>query len=278
MTKQIISEFDEFFKVLDTFDKENFYDHRRGSWMFYPHKGNVRVAADTWRCIANLWSSEKASLRTWLNEYLVTNRQTIYNKFYLDAGWKLMQDNLNPYWRYKEADADFLEFCPDLAAWRQAEELVQAARPRMDWSNCDDPEILQKHNGQPCNAGLVCILCDDMEHDWQGKIEAEVRRADNIFLNKASREAFAGREAATWTGPPIPETRAPSIPSLSGKTPFKAMQGLIGCNWSISEPFRCYTRKYDEYDVFLRLWAKFDFIDEHLGSFVSAANEIEAAL
>lgn len=46
MVQQIIKEFDQLFKVLDTFNKENFYDYQRGNWMFYPHKGNVRVAAE----------------------------------------------------------------------------------------------------------------------------------------------------------------------------------------------------------------------------------------
>lgn len=278
MVQQIIKEFDELFKVLDTFDKENFYDYRRGNWMFYPHKGNVRIAANTWRAVAELWAAHRAPLRTWIDTYFEGNKQEIYNKFYLDAGWQLMSDNLNPHWRFKEADSDFLEFCPDLAAWRAAEELVRAARPRMDFRNCDDPQILAAHEGYPCNGGLICILCDDMEHDWCGKIEAEVRRTDNIFLNKASRAAFAGREAATWTGPPMSAQQAPVIPSIDGKTPFKAMQALIAANWPIASTFWDYGSGIDNYETFMRLWAKYDFIDEHLDTFVATANEIEALL
>jgi hypothetical protein len=278
MVQQIIKEFDELFKVLDTFDKENFYDWRRGSWMFYPHKGNVRVAANIFASIANLWATHRAALHTWMVTYFEENKQEIYNKFYLDAGWKLMSDNLNPHWRFKEADEDFLTNCPDLMAWRAAEELVRAARPRMAWSNCDDQEILRKHEGVQCNGGLICILCDDMEHDWCDKIEAEVRRADNIFLNKASRAAFAGREAATWTGPTRPPLIEDIFPRIEGKTPFQAMKALIEHMHRISYTFNSYCNQYEDYELFLRFWSKYEYIDYNIEAYRVQAAEIVTLL
>jgi hypothetical protein len=272
---EIISEFEELFKVLDTFDKENFYDHRRGSWMFYPNKGNVRVAANTRRRIADLWSINRNILKAWTDEYFAVNQEEIFNKYYLDAALKIIEDNLNPFWRFKEADADFLEFCPNLDQWRQAEQLVHTARARMDMSNCD-PAIKEKHRGIECNQGLMCLLCDDIESEWHGVVRAELRRSDNIFLN-------VGRQCqilapSNWQGPPRHQSPVPTIPSLDGMTPQKAMNTLIGHNYCISKTFKYYGHIKKEYDIFLRLWTDIDFIDEHLGSFVSAANEIEGAL
>lgn len=276
MVQQIIKEFDQLFKVLDTFDRENFYDYRRGCWMFYPHKGNVRIAAEIIDEIVALWMMHKDEIRTWTQTYFESNRQIIYNKYYLDAGWKLMSDNLNPHWRFQEADAEFLEFCPDLAAWRQAEELVRAARPHMDWSNCDDQDILRKHENLPCNEGLICIICDDMEHDWCGKIEASVRRADNIFLNKASRAAFTGPEAIIWTGPARPPLIEDIFQHTEGKTPFQTMKALIEHIHKISYTFSFYCA--EDYEIFLRFWRKYEYIDYNIEMYSVYAAQIVALL
>lgn len=278
MVQPLVKRFADLFKSLDTFDKENFYDWRRGSWMFYPHKGNVRVAAEIMDEIVGLWTERSKEIKAWMETYFESNRATIYNKYYLDAGWKLITENFNPHWRFQEADAEFLENCPDLVAWRQAEELVRAARPRMDWSNCDDAEILAKHDGLPCNGGLVCILCDDMEHEWCGKIEAEVRRTNNIFLNKASRAAFTGRESTLWTGPTRPPLIEDIFPRTEGKTPFQAMKALIECMGHIAITFNSYGREYDDYELFLRFWEKYDNIDYNIEAYQVRAHEIVAEL
>lgn len=271
MVQLLVKRFADLFKSLDTYDKENFYDWRRGSWMFYPHKGNVCVAAEIIGEIVALWLGHRLEIRSWTLAYFEANRTAIYNKYYLDAGWKLMSENLNPHWRFQEADADFLQFCPDLAAWRAAEELVRAARPRMEWSNCDDPEILRRHEGRPCNAGLICILCDDMEHDWCAKIEAEVRRADNIFLNKASRQAYVGSQAETWTGPIRPPLIQDIMPRLDGKTPFQAMKALIENMGHISHVFSSYGH---DYELFIRFWREYDYIDFNIEEYAVQAREI----
>lgn len=275
MVQPILQQFDDLFKVLDTFDKENFYDYSRRSWMFYPHKGNVRIAADTWHAISELWLSERDTIRTWLTDYSAGNKQTIYDKYYMDAAWKLISDNLNHNWCFQIADDDFLSNCPDLAQWRQAEELVRAARQRMDFSNCDDEEILHRHDGEPCNAGFICVLCEEMEHDWRSKVEAEVRATDNIFLNVASRAAFAGRPVGSWTGPPVKVREPPNFPPIGGKTPFQAMKSVIDRMWSIRGTFMCHRSKYEQ---FIALWTSVDYIDQHIGSYISQVDKIISTL
>lgn len=262
MVQKIIQKFDDLFKVLDTFDKENIYDYGR----YAPHKGNVRVAIDTWTEIADLWAREREELRTWLTDYFTENKQAIYDKFYMDAAEKLIKDNLNHYWQFKEADADFIAHCPDLGQWRMSEELVRASRARMNFRQCDDQEILHRHDDIPCNEGFVCLLHEEMEWDWCAKVEAELRQTDNIFLNVASRQAFIGRPVASWTGPAKSPISLRPFESIDGKTPFQAMRSLIASSWDLRSTFRVSSKT--EYEHFISLWFKADFIDERLFDFM----------
>lgn len=276
MVQPIIQQFDDLFKVLNTFDKENFYDYGRRSWMFYPHKGNVRVAATTWTEIADLWAAKCGVLRAWLTDYLIANKQTIYEKFYMDAAEKLIKDNLNHNWRFREADEEFITHCPDLGQWRMAEELIRVARARMDFSQCDDQEILHRHDGEPCNEGFICLLHEEMELDWCAKVEEELRSTDNIFLNVESRSAFAPIDTS-WTGPAKPPISLRTFESIDGKTPFQAMKALIDRNWDLCSAFM-YAERKTEYEIFIELWNKVDFIDEHIGTYMRQVAVIKNTL
>jgi hypothetical protein len=267
MVKDIIKQFDEHFKVFDAFDKAEIYDYKTGKTTLNGYVSNVRHAAHTWSCIVNLWAKYRDELYQWRNTYFTEHRTEIYNKYFMDRGWKLMNDNLNPYWRFTEADDDFIANCPDQVQWQAAEQIVRAARDRMDMRNCD-PDILRQHDGEEHMEGLICLLCDSIEWTWRKKVEAEVRSQDNIFLNVNSRNTFSGRVSSSWVGPSKVPCVAEPLPSTNGKTPCKAMQSLLANMSSIRYTFHSIYTNTD-YDIFLNLWNKLDFVNEHIGTYES---------
>lgn len=277
MVRHLLKQITEYFEILETFTGENYFDHCRGTWMFYPHKGNVRIAIDTWTSFVDLWTRERDTIEAWCQNYLAANRVAIFNQYMTDIGTKAINELFDSGRLKTPADFQW----PDANEWNEAVQLATEAHAKNSMDRCDDPAILEIHEGRECDYnGFFCWHCDDMEWRWNKKVKDDLHANDNVFLNeRARRYADPCAPPATWTGPAVVSATPPNHGSLDGKTPFQAMKAFIDNTMFLR--FTLKDRKYDtntEYVDFLKVWTHRHDIDATLPVHSARIAEIEALL
>lgn len=277
MVRHLIRQITKYFEILDTFTGENFFNHERGCWMFYPHKGNVRIAIDTWTSFADLWTRERESIETWCQNYLAENRVAIFNQYMIDMGTTAIKQLLDR--GHMDLPADFAWH--QLHEWIEAVQLANDAYAKKSIDRCDDPAILAIHEGLQCNNnGFFCWHCDDMESRWTMKVMSEVHANDNIFLNERAKRNWTLVEPPIgWSGPAFSTNSPPNHAPLDGKTPFQAMKAFIDTTMNLR--FVLEDRKYvsnTEYNDFLKVWTNRHSIDAALPIHSARIEEIEALI
>lgn len=283
MVRHLLQQFTECFDLLETFTGENFFNSRRGVWMHYPHKGNVRIAVDTWRRFAELWTKERDATEAWCQNYFAANRTTIFKNYWISLGANAMTEHLD---RSPEVGNPPNSRLPDMhpafaEPWTEAVRIVEAIHQRKPIEYCNVPEILEIHAGKQCeNNGFYCWYCDDMETRWLHKLRDEACASNNIFLSPNARRTFTCPVDKAWTGPPTkPTSTAPRHKSMDGKTPFQAMKAFIDATSDIR--FALKDRQYmghSDHDDFLKVWTHRLLVDALIPLDAARIAEIEALL
>jgi hypothetical protein len=274
MVRHLLTSIAECFDILDTFDKENFFNHQRGLWMFYPHKGNVRVAADTWRRFADIWAEGHIHMRAWCANYLVEGRDNIYVRYHIELGSAHLLARLESY-------RQPVTIVPEVATfdgWTEAVRIVDEAVAQLPFDRCNDPAILAIHEGQECNNnGFFCFICEDQELKWTYKIRDSVKTTINVFLNKNAPCPHL-LAPSNWSGPPRPIPEPIEYTPLSGKTAFQAMKALLDATMSLRFALRVKSYAKSDYDIFILLWSVIYAVDAALPHLIERVTEIEALL
>ncbi len=277
MVRQILEQFSECFAIHETFTGENFFNSRRGVWMFYPHKGNVRVAADTWRRFAALWTEHRAALNDWCTTYLDAHRPEIFARYYIERGAAALLAAFD-----RRAAIECEDIICGASLWTAAKQAVEAAIARLPIECCDDPTILAIHEGRQCeHNGYFCWHCDDMEAQWTRRIQDELKATQNPFLNVTAGRAFYrdynGPVPLTWV-PPKPTREPIRFDAANGKTAFQAMKSFIEKTATIRATLKFGGAVTSDYKLLLALWSSFDLVDSNLQAASEHVARIEELL
>lgn len=116
-------------------------------------------------------------LRGWLT-YGIKNANDRSKPKYFEKYWKL-------FFRKENDEPDIVTFNSidfDIS-YKHYIVLINKMKEEKNFSNCNDPEILDLHKDIECNDGFSCCHCEDQEERWHVIVSKKYKSMNNIFIN-----------------------------------------------------------------------------------------------
>lgn len=278
-----------------------------------PHYYNVKRVLGLYRTLAEFLKAEEPVLRLWMNAYLETQRRDVFVRWWGKHVHEWAEDKLHWQFGNKELHPDAERIWDSVFGSRAstrfslARKVVENGIEMLKMEKCDDFTILAIHEGEQCDDGLYCFLCEEKEDAWKDEVKRRVLDSRHPLLNLEKQTYFSNRIKTfpeDWTPPHVWGTMYASRATRQcfdrdvyvdymkkqraeeygkdGLTPIQATKSLISMAnhtgaWSLHIAMkRTFENEKDrQFYVFCALWNTLDLLQISIDLDLARIDEID---
>ena len=230
--------------------------------------GNVNIAVDRFRSLASFLQYYVPKLREWKDNYLKAHRKEIFVTFCGTALHAQLFDPKQDSITTERADWEAI-FGNTPISYAIAEEIAIAIDKKRPITACDDPTILEIHQGKECDteSWLGCYLCETQHIQWNRFLTIQLKDSDHPlrnprYLPQVIQQYDTELENCEGWAPPRPthkgiEEKCRNRERKKGLTVFQQMQDLLHRVLYLWKPMGSNKTMHDR---FFQVWDTIDRI------------------